>query len=235
VCALQVCELQNYIIARVREWQANRTEDMISDLIYARLDDEESPALTFEEVVALTRALLVGGNDTTATALTNLLRLIAQNPDLAAQLKECVIDDSKLGQFVDELLRIEPPVRGLFRVTTKQVELGGKWLPEGAYVCMLFASGNDDEELFECPREFDKDRKNLRRHVSFGGGVHFCVARELARMEIKVAAREFVERLEGFKLAVPASEITYVPTIAMLTMENLPLKFARRHAVPPSP
>jgi cytochrome P450 len=227
--AQQVCELQNYIIARVRERQAKRTEDMISDLIYAQLDDEENPVLAFDEIVALARALLVGGNDTTATALSNLLLLIAQRPTLAKQLEECVNDDVKLGQFVEELLRIEPPVRGLFRVTTKQVELGGKLLPEGAYVCMLFASGNDDEKLFECPREFDKDRKNLRRHVSFGGGVHFCVARELARMEIKVAAKEFVARLEGFKLAVPAEDIRYLPTIAMLSMENLPLNFTRRH------
>jgi len=85
--ARQVCELQNYIIARVRERQANRTEDMISDLIYARLDDEQGPTLSFEEVVALARALLVGGNDTTATALTNLLLLVAQRPAVARQLE----------------------------------------------------------------------------------------------------------------------------------------------------
>jgi cytochrome P450 len=66
--AKQICDLQNYIIAQVRARQANRTEDMISDLVYARLNDEENPTLTFEEIVALARAMLVGGNDTTATA-----------------------------------------------------------------------------------------------------------------------------------------------------------------------
>jgi cytochrome P450 len=129
--AKQICDLQNYIIAQVRERQTNRTEDMISDLVYARLDDEENPTLTFEEIVALARAMLVGGNDTTATALSNLLFLIAGSPALAAQLEGCVGDAVRLGRFVEELLRIEPPVRGLFRVTTKEVEVGGKLLPEG--------------------------------------------------------------------------------------------------------
>jgi cytochrome P450 len=226
--AKQICDLQNYIIAQVRARQANRTEDMISDLVYARLDDEENPTLTFEEIVALARAMLVGGNDTTATALSNLLLLIARNPALAAQLEECMGDSVRLGRFVEELLRIEPPVRGLFRVTTKEVELGGKVLPEGAYVCMLFASGNDDESVFDCPRSFDADRKNLTKHMSFGGGVHLCVGMALARMEIKVAAVELMTRLKDIKLAVPIEEIRYVPTVAVLSMKNLPLTFSRR-------
>jgi cytochrome P450 len=226
--AKQICDLQNYIIAQVRERQAKRTEDMISDLVYARLNAEENPTLTFEEIVALARAMLVGGNDTTATALSNLLFLIAGSPALAAQLEECVGDSVRLGRFVEELLRIEPPVRGLFRVTTREVELGGKLLPEGAYVCMLFASGNDDEAVFDCPRTFNIDRKNLVKHLSFGGGVHLCVGMALARMEIKVAAKEIMTRLKHIKLAVRLDEIRYVPTIAMLTMKNLPLTFSRR-------
>ena len=226
--AKQICDLQNYIIAQVRARQANRTEDMISDLVYARLNDEENPALTFEEIVALARAMLVGGNDTTAAALSNLLLLIARNPVLAAQLEQCMGDPVRLGRFVEELLRIGPPVRGLFRVTTKEVELGGKVLPEGAYVCMLFASGNDDESVFDCPRSFDADRKNLTKHMSFGGGVHLCVGMALARMEIKVAAVELMTRLKDIKLAVPIEEIRYVPTVAVLSMKNLPLTFSRR-------
>jgi len=226
--AKQICDLQNYIIARVRERQAHRTEDMISDLVYARLDDEENPALTFDEIVALARALLVGGNDTTATALSNLLLLIARQPELAAQLEACVADNMRLGKFVEELLRIEPPVRALFRVATKDVELGGKQIPEGAYLCMLFASGNDDESIFDCPRIFDMDRQNLPKHVSFGGGIHLCVGMGLARMEIKVAARELVTRLKEIRLAVPIGDIRYVPTVAMMSIKSLPITFSRR-------
>lgn len=83
-------------------------------------------------------------------------------------------------------------------------------------------------QYFDCPRTFNIDRKNLVKHLSFGGGVHLCVGMALARMEIKVAAREIMTRLKDIKLAVRLDEIRYVPTTAMLTMKNLPLTFSRR-------
>lgn len=221
-----VCELQNFIIARVRERQEARTEDMISDLIYAKLDDEEAHTLSFGEIVALARALLVGGNDTTATALSNLMLMLATRPEIAAKLEDNIGDNRRLGRFIEELLRIEPPVRCLFRVTTRNVEVGGTLLPEGSYICMLFASGNDDEAIFRSPREFDMDRPNLGRHISFGAGVHLCVGMTLARMELKVAAQEIVTRLKDIRLAV--AEVEYVPNIALLSLKCLPLKFSRR-------
>jgi cytochrome P450 len=80
-------------------------------------------------------------------------------------------------------------VRGLAKMTTREVELGGQKLPAGAHLLVLYASGNDDDSQFECPRNFDLNRGNLGRHVAFGVGVHRCVGASLARMEIKVAAR----------------------------------------------
>ena len=227
-CAREVCELQNYVIARVRERQANPGEDMISDLVRARLDDDEHPELTFAETVALTRALLIGGIDTVSTALSNLLYTIATQPDVARELHENIDDDRYLGRFIEESLRIEPPVRGLSRVTTKDVELGGKNIPEGAHLLILFASGNDDESVFGHPRAFDADRPNLMRHLTFGAGTHLCVGMALARMEIRVAIRELVKRLENIQLAVPASEVGYTTNVAMVSRESLPLKFSRR-------
>src|SRR6185437_11862262 len=105
-------------------------EDMISDLVHARTDDPDHPRLTFAEVVSLSRALLIAGNDTTATAMTNLFFILATQPDLAKLLKQSADDDRLLSRFVEELLRIEPPVRGLSRMTTREVELGGKLLPK---------------------------------------------------------------------------------------------------------
>lgn len=71
----------------------------------------------------------------------------------------------------------------------------------------LFASANDDEKEFPCPRNFDLNRGNIGRHLSFGAGVHRCIGLALARMEIKVAAREFVKRLDNIKLVIPVQEI----------------------------
>ena len=224
--ARDICELQNHLIARMREREAEPREDMISDIVHARLEDGST--LTFEEAVSLVRALLIAGNETTATALANLLLILATQPEIARQLHEAVEDERLLSRFVEELLRIEPPVRGLSRMTTREVELGGKILPKGAHMLLMYASANDDETVFPCPRQFDLSRANLGRHVSFGGGIHLCVGLSLARMEIKVAAREIVRRLDNIKLAIPAEDITYLPTVATHSIARLPITFSRR-------
>ncbi len=226
--AKEICDLQNCLIERIREREAQPQEDMISDLVHARSDDAENPTLSFEEVVPLIRALLIAGNETTATALSNLLLILATEPDIAQQLAVAVDDERLLTRFVEELLRLEPPVRGLARMTTREVELGGTLLPAGAHLLLLFASANDDETVFPNPREFDLNRSNIGRQMAFSSGIHRCIGTSLARMELKVAAREIVRRLDNIKLAIPLDEITYLPTVATHSIERLPLTFTRR-------
>jgi cytochrome P450 len=225
--ATQICELQNYVIALVRKRQAERDEDMLSDVIDARIDDA-NPALSFEELVAMGRAMLIGAHDSISTALTNLLFKVATDPEIAARFYESADNDARMGRFVEELLRLEPPVRALSRITTKEVELGGQRLPEGAHLLVLYASANDDENVFSCPRNFDMDRPNLARHLSFGAGAHLCLGITLARMELRIAGMQIAKRLKDIRLAIPVEEIRYVPTVATLTMERLPLIFSRR-------
>jgi len=100
--------------------------------------------------------------------------------------------------------------------------------PAGSHLLLLFASVNDDDTVFACPRVFDLNRKNVGRHLSFGAGAHLCVGMTLARMEIRIAVREIMRRLIDFKLAVPPDAIRYVPTIATMTIESLPLSFRRK-------
>lgn len=225
--AAQICELQNFIIAEMKAREAEPREDMISDIVHATLEDGSK--LEFGEAVSLIRALIIAGNDTTATAIGNLLFVLATEPEIAKTLQESVDDDRLMNRFVEELLRREPPVRGLAKMTTREVELGGTKLPAHAHMLILYASGNEDDAVFECPRNFDLNRSNLGKHVAFGVGVHRCVGAALARMEIKVAAREFVRRLSDLKLAVPEAELRYLPTVATRTLKELPLTL-KRHA-----
>ena len=226
--AHQICELQNFIIGEMRARQEQPREDMISDLVHAKLDD--GSVLTFAEAVSLVRALIIAGNDTTATAIGNLLMVLSTRPEVAQALRDSVDDDRLLNRFVEELLRIEPPVRGLARMTTREVELGGRLLPKDAHMLVLYASGNDDETQFACPRNFDLNRGNLVKHVAFGAGVHRCVGASLSRMEIKVAAREIVRRLDDIRLTIAPEEIRYLPTVATHSIEHLPLTLKRRVA-----
>lgn len=224
--AALICELQNFIIGEMKARKEQPREDMISDIVHAKLDD--GSVLEFGEAVSLVRALIIAGNDTTATAIGNLMYVLATRPEVAKTLQDAVDDDRLLNRFVEELLRIEPPVRGLAKMTTKEVELGGVKLPPHAHLLVLYASGNDDESQFACPRDFDINRANIGKHVAFGVGVHRCVGASLSRMEIKVAARELSRRIADIKLAIPENEIAYLPTVATRQIERLPITIKKR-------
>lgn len=228
--AAQIAELQQYLIAKMKEREANPSEDMISDLVHAKVTNEDGTVekLTFEEAVSLVRATLIAGNDTTATAIGNLFYVITTKPGMAELLEECVEDERKLNRFVEEHLRNEPPVRALSRAATRDTVVNGTKIPAGAHMLLVYGSGNDDETVFPDPRKFDMERPNLGRHVAFGGGPHRCIGLALARMEIKVAAREIVRQLKNIKLAIPMEDIRYTPTVATRTIESLPITYEKR-------
>lgn len=223
-----MCELQNYIIRYIEDRAANPREDMISDLVHAQLADDANPRLSFTEQVSTVRGFLIAGNDTTATAIVNLLLVMATQPGLADELYAKVDDERVMMRFVEEVLRLHPPVHGLFRTAMKAVELGGTTIPAMSQVCVMYASANDDDAKFPDPRRLDIDRANVGANLTFGTGIHKCVGIALARMEIKVAAQEFIRRLKDIRLAAPLEELTYLPTLASQTLERLPLTFARR-------
>ncbi len=226
--AAVMCELQNYIIRYIRMREAAPREDMISDLVQAELADDANPRLSFTEQVSTIRGFLIAGNDTTAAAIGNVLLILATNPDLADHLYGEVDNDRVMNRFVEEVLRLQPPVHGLFRTAMKDVELGGASIPAMAQLCVLYASANDDEAKFPAPRELNIERPNLGTHLTFGAGIHKCVGMALARMEIKLAAQEIIRRLDGIRLAVPQEELAYLPTLATQTIASLPLRFVRR-------
>lgn len=230
--AQQMCDLQKYLIGKMKEREAQPGEDMISDIVHAEVTQEDGSVekLTFAEAVSLVRAMLVAGNDTTASAISNLFLLLATRPDVVALLNEAVDNERLLNRFVEELLRIEPPTRALSRATTREVTVNGVTLPKGAHLLLVYGSGNDDETVFPEPRHFDVERRNMTRHVTFGGGPHKCIGVALARMEIKVMAREIARHFKDIKLAIPVEAIRYQPTVATRTIESPPITFSRRGA-----
>jgi len=228
--AKQICELQHYIIGKMREREKEPREDLISYLVHAEVTNEDGTKekLTFEEAVSLVRATLIAGNDTTATAIGNLFYVITTKPGMAELLEEAVKDERLLNRFVEEHLRNEPPVRALSRSTTKEVVINGTTIPADAHMLLVYGSGNDDETYFPEPRKFDIERQNIGRHVAFGGGPHRCIGLALARMEIKVAAREIVRQMKNIKLAIPQEDIHYLRTVATRTIESLPITYEKR-------
>ncbi len=228
--AARIAELQQYLIAKMKQREANPSEDMLSDLVHAEVTNEDGgkEKLTFAEAVSLVRATLIAGNDTTATAIGNLFYVLTTRPGMAELLESVADDDRQLNRFVEEHLRAEPPVRALSRMTTREVTVNGTTIPAHAHMLLVYGSGNDDETVFPEPRKFDLTRPNLGRHVAFGGGPHRCIGLALARMEVKVAAREIARQMKNLRLAIPESTIRYTPTVATRTIESLPITFEAR-------
>jgi cytochrome P450 len=226
--AREICDLQQYIIGQIRIREAAPREDMISDLVQAELDDEANPRLSFQEQIATVRAFLIAGNDTTAAAIANLLLVLATQDGLADELHAQVDDERLIQRFVDELIRLQPPVHGLFRTAMHDVELGGVRIPAMSQICVLFASANRDDSQFAAPDRLDLQRPNLAASLTFGAGIHRCVGAALARAEIKIAAQEILRRLTDIRLAAPEEELGYLPTLATHTLSALPLTFRPR-------
>jgi cytochrome P450 len=222
------CELQNYIIRYIELREKEPREDMISDIVHASLADAENPKLSRYEQISTVRGFLIAGNDTTATAITNVLLVLATRPGLADELYPQVDNERVMMRFVEEILRLLPPVHGLFRTAMKDVDLGGTLVPAGSQLCVLYASANDDAAKFPEPRNLDIERPNVGASLTFGSGIHKCVGISLARMEIKVAAQEIIRRFDNIRLAMPVEELTYQPTLASQSLECLPLTFTRR-------
>jgi cytochrome P450 len=228
--AAKIAELQNYLISKMREREKEPREDMISDIVHAQVTNEDGTVekLTFEEAVSLIRAMVIAGNDTTATSIGNLFYVLAAKPGMMETLEAVAEDERRMNRFVEEHLRNEPPVRALSRMAIEDTEVNGTVIPKGAHMLLVYDSGNDDETVFPDPRKFDMDRPNLGRHVGFGGGPHRCIGLALARMEIKLAAQEVARQMKDLKLAVPENELTYLPTVATHTIESLPITYSKR-------
>ena len=150
-----------------------------------------------------------GGNETVARALSWAGALLAQHQDQRQMLVE---DPSLILQAVEEPLRYEAPSPVQARVTTREVTLHGVTIPEGSAVLLLTNSANRDEREFADADRFDITR-SPRQHLAFGFGTHFCAGASLARLEIRVALEETLQRFPTWDVDWPNVERTHTSTV----------------------
>lgn len=228
-CAEQTVEMWRYLQVKIAERLDNKTEDMISDLVHARIDDPANPTLSEMELIQIIRSLIVAGNETTTTAIGNGLLLLMRKPEIAQQLFGAgASDDRAITRLADEILRLESPVQGVPRTASVDTDINGVAIPKGSLVLLMLASANRDNGKFECPEGFDVSRKNVGQHLAFGNGIHRCIGSMLARMEIKISMRQIFTRLNDVRLAIPDSEIAYGPSMIVRSLTTLPATFTRR-------
>jgi cytochrome P450 len=213
------------------------SDNIISQLIQTDFEDETGTTrrLTREEVVTYVTVLAGAGNETTGRLIGWAGKYLADYPD---QRRELVEDHSLIPNAIEELLRLEPPGPFMCRYVTRDVEVLDTSIPQGSVMMAILASANRDDRRYERAEEFDIRRKDIQ-HLTFGGGIHFCLGNALARLEGVVTLEEILERFPTWDVDVDAAKLA--PTSSVRGWETLPVTIppptrARpRSARPPRP
>ena len=169
-------------------------EDLLSQLVHA---EDDGVRLTPAELKATAGLVLAAGFETTVNLLASGTVLLLQHPDRLAVLRD---DPSLWSVAVDEVLRLEGPVQMTGRFALRDTELAGRPLRGGSLVLAYLAGANRDPTVFDEPARFDLTRSNVRDHLSFSAGRHFCLGAALARQEGEVGLRSLFERLPDLAL-----------------------------------
>ena len=182
-------EFQRYLVRAVEARIEQPTDDLLGAMVAARED------VSAVEIAGVPLDIMVAGHVTVTRAIGSTLNRMFAYP----RLRDHLLDPEVAPKAVEEILRLEAPAQGLFRVTTREVELGGATLPPGARVMAHFASANRDECVFARPDDYDPERDDIKQHLAFGKGIHFCIGAPLGRLELTIALPMLLRRLPGLR------------------------------------
>lgn len=227
IIAKKLVEMQKYFFDRLEERRISPRDDMLTDLLTARVDGERP--LSTEELLSIISQLLVAGNETTTSAISAGIMLLIDNP---SQLGKLRADESLYTNLAEEVLRIDSPVQGLFRMATEDIEISGALIPKGSIVNLRYGSANRDDQRFAAPDDFEVGRKGAGAHLAFGAGIHHCIGAQLARKEIAIGLKAIADRLAGLELVVPKSELRHFPSVILRGYSALPVRFSTKKPNP---
>ncbi len=195
----QIAVLQQFFETLFDERKTVPQDDLATALVQAGGAED---ALSHDELVTVAIGLFGAGFETTAHMIGNGLLSFSRFPD---QWQRLVGDPAAYAAgTVDEVLRYESSLIATYRTALKPTEVRGQSVAKGEKILTLIGAGNRDPRVFDNPGSFDIGRDNAARHLSFGGGIHFCVGAELARLEGRIAFEQLATRLPGLKVDTDA-------------------------------
>ena len=222
---MAAAELYMYAASLGEARRDDPREDVVTKLINAEIDGDR---LTQEEFELFILLLAVAGNETTRNATAHGMIALMENPEQLAKLRSD--PDKYIDGAVEEVLRWATPVLHFRRTAMKDLELRGKQIKTGDKVVMWHISANRDEEVFDDPFVFDIER-TPNDHIAFGGGgAHFCLGTNLARMELRLIFHEIVSRMEDIEFD---GDIERLRSNFIGGVKHIPIRFtpaARKHA-----
>jgi cytochrome P450 len=193
-------ELFLYFSKLVEERKRRPADDLITLFTQARVDGAPLPPM---DVLAWCLIIVVAGNETTRNATTGGMLAFIEHP---GELRRLQRDPALLPSAVEEVVRWVTPIIHFARTATEDYELRGKPLRKGDALALFYPSANRDEAVFEDPFAFRIDR-DPNRHLGFGIGEHFCLGAHLARLELVMAYKHLLPRIESIELAGPVERL----------------------------
>ena len=193
-------ELFTYFNDLVTERRARPTNDIVSVVANGEVNGGALPPV---ELLSYYFLLVVAGNETTRNAMTGGMLACLEHPEEWAELRR---DGALLDSAVEEVVRWTTPVIQFARTATRDYPLRGKTIRQGQSVCLFYASGNRDEEIFADPFAFRTDR-HPNPHIAFGMGEHVCLGAHLARLELRHTFAQLRVRLLSCELAGPVERV----------------------------
>jgi cytochrome P450 len=206
-------EIYDYFNAILDQKVKDPQDDILSLFLRTEVDGVR---LTREEILDICFLFLIAGLDTVTDSLTCMYAFLAQHPEHRRQI---ATDPSIIPAAVEEMLRWESPVPVVPRMAKTDGEFEGCPIAAGSFVVMMLGAANVDPKEFGDAHDVQFDREP-NRHVAFGAGVHRCLGSHLARRELRVALREWHERIPEYELK-PGLELHYGG--GLRTVENLEL------------
>jgi cytochrome P450 len=210
----------------IEERRSRPRKDVLTDLALATYPDGTTPEVT--SVVRTATFLFAAGQETSARMLAAALKYLAEYPELQDQLRN---DHDRIPDFLEEVLRVESPVKADFRLTRRTTSIGGVDIIAGTPVMLLNGAANRDPRQFEHPDEFRVDRPNARAHVAFGRGAHSCPGGPLARAEGRISIERILDRTRNIRLSeehhgpAGARRFRYEPTWILRGLTRLHIEF----------
>jgi cytochrome P450 len=210
----------------LRARQETPGTDLMSELVQSRFKDGSAPDLDILSLLA--RFLFGAGQDTTSRLIAMAIRLLGEDPDLQRRLRA---EPERIADFLEETLRYDPPVKTAYRLAVVDTQIAGVEVPAGTVVTLCLPGGNNDPRHFEQPERFDIDRPNVREHMAFSRGAHFCLGAPLARLEARVAVERLLARLADIGISEAhhgppgARRYRYEPTYSFRSLSDLHIEF----------
>jgi cytochrome P450 len=201
----QVIDMHQFFAAEYEQAKADPQPGILGDI--ARGEIEGQPVTT-QLAVHLLASVLVAGNETTTSSLGSAMKRMIEAPGMEDRLRA---EPARIPDFIEEVLRLESPLPGMFRRNTEEVTIGDTTIPKDSLIVLRFGAGNRDDERYEEPEALNIDRPRIKQHLAFGGGIHMCIGHLLARAELRIAYEELLARFRNFRLAgEPHFEPDYV-------------------------